>query len=127
MNKQSILKVGIFIIFSTIFVWIISCAVNPVTGKKELMLISEAQETALGKQTDGQIVETYGIYKNPQLANYIDNLGQRMAKLTHRPNLDYSFKVLDSPVINAFAVPGGFIYVSRGFWLISTMRLSWQV
>jgi len=94
--------------------WIISCAVNPVTGKKEFMLLTEADEIALGKQTDAEIVQTYGIYEDPELNAYIESLGKSMAKKTHRPNLPYSFKVLDTPVVNAFAVPGGYVYFTRG-------------
>ncbi|MBN2356649.1 M48 family metalloprotease [candidate division KSB1 bacterium] len=94
--------------------WIISCAINPVTGKRELMLLSENDEVALGQQTDQQIIETYGIYQDAQLNSYINQLGQRMAKITHRPQLNYHFKVLDTPVINAFAVPGGYVYFTRG-------------
>ncbi len=94
--------------------WIISCAVNPVTGKKEFMLLTEADEIALGQQTDAEIVQTYGIYEDPELTAYIEGLGKTMSKKTHRPNLPYTFKVLDTPVVNAFAVPGGYVYFTRG-------------
>lgn len=90
------------------------CAVNPVTGKKEFMLLSQADEIALGAETDKQIIETYGLYDDPGLNIYISEIGGRMGRLTHRPDLKYSFKVLDTPVINAFAVPGGYIYFTRG-------------
>ena len=91
-----------------------SCAVNPVTGKKELSLMSESQEIALGKQSDPSIVASFGLYENPQIQEFINNKGQEMAKISHRPHLDYEFKVLDSPVVNAFAVPGGYVYFTRG-------------
>jgi predicted Zn-dependent protease len=94
--------------------WIISCAVNPVTGKRELMLLSEADEAGLGAKTDQQVIQTYGVYDDPELTAYITNLGREMAKSTHRPNLEWQFKVLDTPVINAFAVPGGYLYFTRG-------------
>ncbi len=94
--------------------WIISCAVNPVTGKRQLMLLSESDEIALGQQTDQEIIATYGVYEDAELNAYINNIGQRMGKITHRPQLPYQFKVLDTPVINAFAVPGGYIYLTRG-------------
>ncbi len=94
--------------------WILSCAVNPVTGERQLMLLSEQDEIALGKQTDAEIVKTYGIYRDSELDRYIQNLGKEMAKVTHRPGLPYEFKVLDTPVVNAFAVPGGYIYFTRG-------------
>lgn len=93
---------------------IVACAVNPVTGKKELSFISEEQEIAMGKQSDPQIVQMYGLYENQTLQNFINAKGQEMAKISHRPNLQYEFKILDSPVVNAFALPGGFIYFTRG-------------
>lgn len=92
----------------------ISCAVNPVTGKRELSLFSEQEEIALGKQTDEEITAQYGIYDDPDLSSYIQRVGQSMTSLTHRPHLTYHFAILDTPVVNAFAVPGGYIYVTRG-------------
>lgn len=100
---------GFFLVFLTM-----SCAVNPVTGKRELSLISEQEEIALGKQTDGEIKAQYGIYSDQALNSYVQRIGQSMAPLTHRPHLTYHFAVLDTPVVNAFAVPGGYIYVTRG-------------
>ncbi len=114
MNKNVLLKFVISVFLIALIAWAINCAVNPVTGKREFMLLTEGDEIALGKQTDQQVVQTYGIYDHPQLQNYINTLGQRMAKLSHRPDLQWEFKLLDSPVINAFAVPGGFIYFTRG-------------
>lgn len=114
MRKQIIVKVAVSIMVLALIVWAISCAVNPVTGKKEFMLLTQSDELALGQQTDQQIIETYGLYNDPQLLNYITALGNKLGTLSHRPQLNYQFRVLDSPVINAFAVPGGFIYVTRG-------------
>ena len=93
---------------------IVECAVNPVTGKRELMLLSESDEVALGGQTDEQIIQSYGLYEDAELTAYIDAMGQHMSRITHRPNLNYHFKVLDTPVVNAFAVPGGYVYFTRG-------------
>ncbi|HNW60438.1 MAG TPA: M48 family metalloprotease [bacterium] len=94
--------------------WLIACAVNPVTGKRQLMLISESDEIALGKQSDAEVIATYGIYTDAALNAYVNTIGQKMGKLSHRPNLEYSFKVLDTDVVNAFACPGGYVYVTRG-------------
>jgi predicted Zn-dependent protease len=91
-----------------------SCAVNPVTGKKELSLISEQQELAIGKETDGQVRGQYGIYSDDRMMGYVTTSGKVLAEHSHRPNLAYHFAVLDSPVINAFAVPGGYVYLTRG-------------
>ena len=98
----------VLLLFST------ACAVNPVTGKKELSLISEAQEIELGKQTDQEIRAQFGIYNDPALTEYVTGIGLALAPLTHRPDLTYHFAILDTPVINAFAAPGGYIYVTRG-------------
>jgi predicted Zn-dependent protease len=114
MTKKIILKTIISIIVVSLIIWAISCAVNPVTGKREFMLLTENDEMALGQQTDQQVMETYGIYDDPELINYVTAIGTKMGKLTHRPTLNYSFKVLDTPVINAFAVPGGYVYFTRG-------------
>lgn len=78
------------------------------------MLMSEAQEVALGAQYDPSVVSTFGNYEHPELLNFISEKGTEMGKISHRPNLEYHFKILDTPVINAFAVPGGYIYLTRG-------------
>ena len=91
-----------------------SCAVNPVTGKKELSLISEQQELAIGKETDDQVRGQYGVYSDDRMTGYMTTSGKVLAEHSHRPNLVYHFAVLDSPVINAFAVPGGYVYLTRG-------------
>jgi predicted Zn-dependent protease len=91
-----------------------SCAVNPVTGEQDLVLMSEEQELSLGRSTHGEILQEYGEYKNSNLAKYVQKVGDRVAKSSHRPDLLYRFTVLDSPQVNAFALPGGYIYVTRG-------------
>jgi len=93
---------------------VISCAVNPVTGKKQLMLTSEAQEIQMGADYDPQVMATFGEYKHDALISLLNEKGAEMGKISHRPNLKYHFRILDSPVINAFAVPGGYIYLTRG-------------
>ena len=97
-----------------ILVLIPSCAINPVSGKKQLMFMSEPQEIALGAQYDPTVVSTFGEYKSDILVKFINEKGSEMGKISHRPNLEYHFKILDSPVVNAFAVPGGYIYFTRG-------------
>lgn len=91
-----------------------ACAVNPVTGQRELMLYSEGQEIELGQQTDVEVAATYGVYDDKDLAAYVSRMGLALAAKTQRPGLPYRFAVLDSPVVNAFAVPGGSVYVTRG-------------
>lgn len=91
-----------------------SCAKNPVTGKTEFMLMSKEQEIAMGQQSDPEITGFFGVYQDEQLQSYITQKGQEMAAISHRPDLPFEFKVVDSPVVNAFAVPGGFVYFTRG-------------
>jgi predicted Zn-dependent protease len=92
----------------------IGCSKNPVTGKREIMLMSESQELALGQESDPSIVAIYGKYDDPKMQEFINAKGKEMAAISHRPDLPYEFKILDSPVVNAFAVPGGYVYFTRG-------------
>ena len=91
-----------------------SCSRNPVTGKKELSFMSDSQELALGKESDPAIVAQFGLYKNDKLQAFINEKGKQMGAISHRPKLTYEFKILDSPIVNAFAVPGGYVYFTRG-------------
>lgn len=101
---------------SVLLVWILldSCARNPVTGKNQLMLMSKEQEIAMGKQSDPEIVAYFGLYDDPELQEFIKAKGQEMAAISHRKDLPYDFKIVDSPVVNAFAIPGGYVYFTRG-------------
>lgn len=92
----------------------LSCSRNPVTGRKQLVFMSNAQEIAMGKESDPQIMGFFGKYEDEKLQQFITEKGQEMAAISHRPNLEYEFKIVDSPVINAFAVPGGYVYFTRG-------------
>ena len=91
-----------------------SCAVNPVSGGSELMLLSESDEIKLGKQTDAQVRKQYGVYEDQKLNAYLNDMCQRLAKVSHRPNLPYKFEMVDASAVNAFAVPGGYVYFTRG-------------
>jgi len=91
-----------------------SCAINPVTGKREIMLVPESQEIEMGKSTDQSIRQQYGFYQDAALTSYVDRVGQRIVPYTHRNKLEYHFAVLDTPIENAFAAPGGYVYVTRG-------------
>jgi predicted Zn-dependent protease len=91
-----------------------NCAINPVTGKKQLAFMSEEKEIALGKSYDPQVVAEMGQYQNPPMAQFLNEKGQAMAAISERPNLPWKFTLIDSPVVNAFAVPGGFVYFTRG-------------
>ena len=87
---------------------------NPVTGKAERTVMNERSEMAEGAKAHPQILAEFGEYKDPKLQAYVNEVGQRLAKASHRPDLDWHFTVLDSPDVNAFALPGGYVYVTRG-------------
>ena len=91
-----------------------ACATNPVTGKKQVSLLSEAEEAAIGQQQDVEIRREMGVYDDPALQRYVSEIGQELARASHRPNLPWTFTIVDSPAINAFALPGGYVYVTRG-------------
>jgi predicted Zn-dependent protease len=91
-----------------------ACALNPATGKREFSLMSEAQEIAIGQQSDGEIRREMGIFEDRELQEYVARIGASLAKQSERPHLPWHFSVVDQPVINAFALPGGYIYLSRG-------------
>jgi predicted Zn-dependent protease len=78
------------------------------------MLLSDQEEVRLGQQTDVQIVRQYGLYEDPELNAYVNDAFQRLVQVSHRANLTYTSKVMDDPVVNAFAVPGGYVYLTRG-------------
>ena len=90
------------------------CATNPVSGKREISLMSEAEEIAYGRQADAEVRREMGVYNDPELQAYVADLGDRLARLSHRPNLPWTFAVVDHQAVNAFALPGGFIYITRG-------------
>lgn len=93
---------------------IAACATNPATGKRELSLMSEAQEIELGKQMDGEVRREMGLYNDAELQRYVESVGMRLARASERPTLPWHFAVVDEPAINAFALPGGYIYLTRG-------------
>lgn len=91
-----------------------ACAVNPVTGEQDFVIISEAEEIEQGRRYHKEIIATYGVYDDPALQQYVNRIGQELAAKSHRSNLKFTFTVLDSPDINAFALPGGYVYITRG-------------
>jgi predicted Zn-dependent protease len=93
---------------------VLQCSINPATGERELSLVSESQEIAMGRDADPQIVAQFGLYPDESMQRYVSDLGQRLAARSERPDLPWTFRVLDDSLINAFALPGGYIYVTRG-------------
>ncbi len=93
---------------------ITACVTNPATGGRTLNILSEEREVALGKQSDAQIRQEMGVYADQDWQAYVNRVGQAMAKQSHRPSLPWTFTVVDASAINAFALPGGYIYLTRG-------------
>jgi predicted Zn-dependent protease len=90
------------------------CAVNPVTGRRQLALISEAQEIQIGQQSSQEVAQQLGLVDNQALQQYVQRVGAQLAEESERPNLPWTFRVVDDPTPNAFALPGGFIFMTRG-------------
>ena len=96
------------------FAVLAACATNPATGNKEFSLMSEAQEVQLGQELDVQVKREMGVYEDAELQRYVSEIGMRLARASERPNLPWAFTVVDEPAVNAFALPGGKIYLTRG-------------
>lgn len=90
------------------------CSVNPATGERQVMLVSQNQEIAMGAEADPGIVAQMGLYPDDGWQTYIQALGAELAAQSERPDLPWTFRVIDDPIVNAFALPGGYIYVTRG-------------
>ena len=93
---------------------VIGCATNPVTGRTQFSLVSQQQELTIGKDGYPAVLSEYGAYDHAGIAAYVDSVGQKLAAASHEPNLQWHFTLLDDPTVNAFAMPGGYIYITRG-------------
>ena len=88
--------------------------VNPVTGRTERTVMDEASEIAEGAKGHQEVLAEYGALANPRLQSYVNEVGQKLAAQSHRAQLKWTFTVLDSAEVNAFALPGGYVYITRG-------------
>lgn len=113
MNSK-LLRLGIVATILAGFVGLAGCSVNQATGERQLVLVGEGQELAIGKEAHQDIVAQMGLYEDRQLSELVHRIGSQMAGASERPELPWSFAVVDDPIVNAFALPGGYIYVSRG-------------
>ncbi len=111
MNTQAFRRIAV-IVFGAL--GLTHCAQNPVTGGKDFVLMSEQQEIQMGAQAHADVLKEYAALDNPALQAYVNGVGQRLAQQSHRPNLQWHFTVVDSPDVNAFALPGGYVYITRG-------------
>src|SRR5438045_17036 len=92
----------------------VACATNPATGQRQLSLVSESQEMSLGQEASKEVDEQIGLYPDERLAALVDGIARPMAVRSERPKLPWSFKVVDDASPNAFALPGGPVFVTRG-------------
>lgn len=90
------------------------CSINPLTGKRELTLMDEGEEIRLGQDIDRSIRESIGLYPDEAVSAKVSTVGARLAATSERSHLAWTFRVVDDPAVNAFALPGGFVYVTRG-------------
>ncbi len=93
---------------------VVSCAVNPATGGANLVLMSESREKEIGAEEHEKVLASQPVYQDEELLAYVTEVGNKVASVSHRPELEYTFTILDSPDINAMALPGGYVYVNRG-------------
>jgi predicted Zn-dependent protease len=91
------------------------CAVNPVTGQNQLMLVSHAQELKIGAQYAPEIEKQLeGRIDNRILQNYINNVGQNISRVSHMPKLQFRYVAVNHEMVNAMALPGGYIFITKG-------------
>lgn len=113
--KSSLCKYGILVLAVSLVGIVAACTVNPATGEKQFTaLLPESQEASLGASEHEKVRATYGEFITGPLADYVNRVGQRVAANTERPDVPFKFFVIDSPIVNAFAIPGGYTYYSRG-------------
>jgi predicted Zn-dependent protease len=104
-----------FLVVSFILILSAGCAVNPITGRQEFMLMTESQDLEIGKKYSPEIEKQMGgRIPNEALQNYVNNVGQKVAKVSHRRGWEYHFAALDDNMVNAFALPGGYIFITKG-------------
>lgn len=104
----------IFRIFLSVFA-LCGCSTNPATGKQQFTaLMSPQQEVQVGAEEHQKVLKEFGLYQDQGLQSYVQQIGAKVTRYTERPDVRYKFYLLDSPMVNAFALPGGYIYTTRG-------------
>lgn len=97
------------------------CAINPATGRVNFMLVSTEEEVEIGRESHPRVLAEFGgVYYDPGFAAYVERVGRKIAAVTELEGLDYKFTILDSPSVNAFALPGGYVYVTRGLLALAS-------
>lgn len=95
-------------------VFLPACSTNPATGASQLSFISTEQEARMGAAEHEKVIKIYGLVEDRDISAYVNRVGQKVAAHTEREDVTYKFYVLDTPVVNAFALPGGYVYITRG-------------
>ena len=90
------------------------CASNPSSGGSSVVVGSQGREVEIGNEMHAQMMAEGAAYDDPELQAYVNRVGQRLVTNSDKPNMKFTFTVIDSPDINAFALPGGYIYMNRG-------------
>jgi predicted Zn-dependent protease len=110
------IKITLLALFALLNLGILGCTTvyNPATGQQEFILIDTQDEIQIGRQVAHQVYQRFRVYRNPDTNEYLGQIGQRVASVSDRQDLAYHFIILDEDDINAFTVPGGYIYVFRG-------------
>lgn len=99
----------------TLIVFAAACSTNPATGQRQFNIVSEGQEISIGQQSHPEIIKQFGVFdEKPELNRLVERVGRKLATASERPNLPWTFTVLDTPMVNAMALPGGYIYITRG-------------
>jgi len=113
-RPESWRRVAALAVLAALVLPVTSCATNPVTGKNEFTLMSESEEIRVGGEADKELRAQMGVYGDPALQQYVTDVGMRLAASGQRPGLPWHFAVVDQADINAFALPGGYVYITRG-------------
>jgi len=109
-----LVKIALLLIVSTCSVFA-GCATNPVTGSRQLMLISPEQELEIGRQYSPEVEKQLGgPISDPQIQSYVAGVGARIARVSHMPELEFHYTAVNDESINAMALPGGYIFITRG-------------
>src|SRR5215475_11564384 len=108
------MRLGALVIAGIIAMLVAGCSVNPVSGRPELTLVSTEKEKEIGAEEAKNVEKYMGLVDDARLTAYLDALGQRLVKESPRQDVSYQFSVVDMIEPNAFALPGGYVYVTRG-------------
>lgn len=107
-------RISLMVVLFLGSIWLSACSVNPATGQGNLVTMSEKRELEIGAEEHAKVMQSMAVLDDEALAAYVNEVGQRLAAVSHRPDLTFQFTVIDSPEINAFALPGGYVYINRG-------------